>query len=422
MKKESVAVILVSNGPGELTTWVKPVTKALKKTIQKFPTKHAIEYSVKLVLVPCPNATGMESQVAKEWGQFEFISPAKDFWRLLINPYKFSNWPKKGLVIFLGGDQFWSTLLAKRLGYLNITYAEWIARWPQWSHSIAAMNNKVKDKLPKKFRKKCYVIGDLMADIQQNINTPNEMEGQQWIALLPGSKKAKLSVGIPFLLEVTDLISQQNQDINFVIPMAPTTSIKEYLYFQSEKNPISKHYKSKIKRIYKSKNSLFDYVIETTHNTQIKVTLKHPSYKVLHNCDLAITTVGANTAELAAINLPMIVMLPTQHLKVMNAWDGILGILSKIPLVNTIQNLIIQYWYLKTKKYFAWPNIKANSLIVPERIGKIYPIDIAREALHIIKNRTYLEDQRRNLSTQRGSKGASEKLAKLIFKCIEEFQ
>ena len=31
MKKKSVAVVIVSNGPGELTTWVNPVVDELNK-------------------------------------------------------------------------------------------------------------------------------------------------------------------------------------------------------------------------------------------------------------------------------------------------------------------------------------------------------------------------------------------------------
>ena len=31
MKKKSVAVVIVSNGPGELTTWVNPVVNELNK-------------------------------------------------------------------------------------------------------------------------------------------------------------------------------------------------------------------------------------------------------------------------------------------------------------------------------------------------------------------------------------------------------
>ena len=128
MKKKSVAVVIVSNGPGELTTWVNPLVDELNK-IKKSQYDHdKLDFTLRLVLVPCPNATGKEFSVANSWNKFEVITKSKNFWKLVTMPHSFANWPKKGVVIFLGGDQFWSILLAKRLGYLNITYAEWVSR------------------------------------------------------------------------------------------------------------------------------------------------------------------------------------------------------------------------------------------------------------------------------------------------------
>ena len=147
---------------------------------------------------------------------------------------------------------------------------------------------------------------------------------------------------------------------------------------------------------------------------------KDPCYEVIKKCDLAITTVGANTAELAALTLPMIVVLPTQHLNVMNAWDGIFGIVGKIPFINKFFTFIIKNWYLKKKKFFSWPNIKSNKLIIPERIGNISPKQIANEALFLIKNPKYLKEQKYYLSKQRGECGAVEKLAYIIFNLIKE--
>ena len=131
MKKKPVAVVIVSNGPGELSTWVRPVVDALNKINESLINNDKLSFTLRLVLVPCPNATGNEFTLAKSWNKFELITKSNNFWKLLIKPFSFANWPKKGIVIFLGGDQIWSILLAKRLGYINITYAEWIARWPQ---------------------------------------------------------------------------------------------------------------------------------------------------------------------------------------------------------------------------------------------------------------------------------------------------
>ncbi len=419
MKKKSIAVVIISNGPGELSTWVKPVVDNLNKINNSYKKNNRLNFHINLVLVPCPNATGTEYKVAKSWNTFELITKANNFWNLLIRPNNYAKWPQQGIVIFLGGDQFWSVLLAKRLGYINITYAEWISRWPRWNNIIAAMNLKVSKSIPKRYRYKCKVIGDLMADIPNKKEVSLNLEGGKWIALLPGSKKAKLSVGIPYFLEMADHLYNKNKNINLVIPIAPTTNTSEYLFFQSNKNPIAKHYSSKIKKIKPIKNSIFDYVIETSNNSKIYLINKHPCYELLKKCDLAITTVGANTAELAALALPMIVILPTQHLNVMNAWDGIFGIIGKISFINKFFTFIIKNWYLKKKKFFAWPNIKANKLIIPERIGNISPKQIANEALFLINNKQYLKDQKVYLSKQRGKTGAVKKLAYIIFNSIK---
>ena len=420
MKKKSIAVLIITNGPGELSTWVKPVVDNLNKINNSSEKHNRLNFSINLILVPCPNSTGKEYKVAKSWNKFELITKAEDFWKLLIRPYKYAKWPQKGIVLFLGGDQFWSVLLAKRLGYINITYAEWISRWPRWSNTIAAMNMKVKKSIPQKYRYKCKVIGDLMADITLNKEISLNLEERKFIALLPGSKKAKLSIGVPYFLEIADHINNKNRNINLIIPIAPTTSPEEYLFFQSSKNPIAKYYSSKIKQIKPIKNSIFNYIIETSNNTKIFLINKNPCYEVLKKCDLAITTVGANTAELAALSLPMIVVLPTQHLNVMNSWDGIFGITGKISFINKLFTFIIKNWYLKKKKFFAWPNIKANKLIIPERIGNISPKQIANEALFLIKNKKYLKKQKEYLSKQRGQTGAAKKLAYIIFDSIKK--
>ena len=419
ISNDSAAVVIVSNGPGELSTWVKPVLDYLVEQNHKCINSNLPKYKLVLTLVPCPHATGQEFSVANDWQIFDLIIPAKRFLKLLLKPSSFGNWPKKGVVVFLGGDQFWNILLAKRLGYQSITYAEWIARWPRWNLHIAAMNEEVRNKLPKKFKKKCQVIGDLMADINNNLSPINEISNGKWIAILPGSKKAKLSIGIPFFLEVADNISENGDDVNLMIPIAPTTEIKDFLYFQSDKNPITKYYSSKIKSITKIENSIFDFVLETCKNTKIFILNQNSNHNILSQCKLALTTVGANTAELAAINLPMIVVLPTQHLSAMNAWDGIFGIIGKVSLLNRIQTFLIKKYYFKNKKFLAWPNIKAKKQIIPERIGIITPKEISDEVIYLLNENTILLEQKVNLLKIRGKKGAIKKLSNMILNTIK---
>ena len=87
----------------------------------------------------------------------------------------------------------------------------------------------------------------------------------------------------------------------------------------------------------------------------------------------------------------MLVVLPTQHLNMMNAWDGIFGVIGKISFINRFLTFIIKYFYFKKKKFFSWPNIKAKKMIVPERIGNISPRKVAKEVLFLIKNKDQLK-------------------------------
>ena len=103
----------------------------------------------------------------------------------------------------------------------------------------------------------------------------------------------------------------------------------------------------------------------------------------------------------------------------MNAWDGIYGIVGKINFINKLFTFIIKNWYLKRKKFFAWPNIKANKLIIPERIGNFSPKQIANEALFLIKNKKYLKEQKEYLLKQRGETGAIQKLSYIILNSIK---
>ena len=84
MKKKSVAVVIISNGPGELATWVSPVVDELNKINQSLCDENKLDFTLRLILVPCPNATGKEFLVANSWNKFELITKPKSFWKLLI--------------------------------------------------------------------------------------------------------------------------------------------------------------------------------------------------------------------------------------------------------------------------------------------------------------------------------------------------
>ena len=408
MDPAPVSIVLVSNGPGELSTWVRPLALRLHRSMPLRPAVAGAACSLQLVLVPCPNGTGREHHAARAWGLFERIVPARQFWGLLLRPRRFGPWSRQGVVVFLGGDQFWTVLLSARLGYRHLTYAEWVARWPRWNDRIAAMGPLAAGGLAPRWAERCTVVGDLMADLSESARSDASLPEGEWVALLPGSKRAKLRVGVPFLLETADRLAALRPGCRFLLPLAPTTSVEDLLAQAGEANPIARTYRAGVPRL------LGPDLLETPAGTRLRLVREHPAHSALSQCALALTTVGANTAELAALGVSMLVLVPTQHLHVMQAWDGLAGLVGRLPLLRWLFGVLLTAWRLRHRGFLASPNIAAGRMLVPERVGAITPESIAAEAADWLAAPDRLEGMRADLRSLRGQPGAVASLAALV--------
>ncbi|MCP9801385.1 glycosyl transferase [Synechococcus sp. RedBA-s] len=410
----TAAIVLVCNGPGELTTWVRPLAQRLHRQLELQPVVPGAARSLELVLVPCPNATGSEARVARDLGLFSRIVPARRFWDLLLWPGRHGPWPAQGVVVFLGGDQFWTVLLSARLGYRHLTYAEWVARWPRWNDRIAAMGPQAATRLQARWRQRCTVVGDLMADLSEEARAVAPLPEGEWVALLPGSKRAKLLVGVPFLLDTADRLARLRPGCRFLLPVAPTTSVNDLLAYGGRGNPIQRHYGAQPPRLLEPEPGTGQRWLISGAGTPILLFEQHPAHGALSQCALALTTVGANTAELGALGVPMIVLVPTQHLQVMQAWDGWLGLLARLPLLRWLLGLALTAWRMRQRGFLAWPNISAGRAVVPERVGAITPAEIAAEANEWLAHPERLQGQRDDLRSLRGQPGAVAALAAMV--------
>ena len=410
--KGSAAIVLVSNGPGELITWVRPLALQLHAALPLQPVQASARQRLDLVLVPCPNGTGREHHVARAWQLFARIVPARRFWWLLLWPRRFGPWPRRGVVVFLGGDQFWTVLLAARLGYRHLTYAEWVARWPGFNDRIAAMAPAVIEQLAPRWRSRCRVVGDLTADLSAiQPQREQQLGAGEWLALLPGSKGSKLRVGMPFFCAVADRLAQLRPSCRCVIPLAPTLTPADLLAHLDPHSPIGRHYGALPARLHQGEEGL---ELLTAAGTPIRLVTAHPAHEALTQCQLALTTVGANTAELAALGVPMLVVVPTHHLEVMEAWDGLIGLLARSPGPGRRLGKAFTAWQLRRHRFLALPNISAGRAVVPERVGLVTPAQIAEEAADWLAHPSRLAGLRDDLRSLRGQPGAVAALAAMV--------
>ena len=408
-------ILILSNGPGEITTWVLPVVREIQANLAIKKVR------VSLVLSPCPNATGDEHKTALQWDGIDRVQSAQHFFPFLLWGKTVDNWDwaTRGLVLFLGGDQFFPVIIARRLGYKSLVYAEWDARWYRYIDHFAVTNQSVIDKVPPQFHSKFTVVGDLMMDVSPtNEGEKNQNNSPFTVGLLPGSKSSKLTQGVPFFSAIALYLHTKNPHINFIIPVAPTIT-PEILasYGKLKHNPLAEIFGKFTTKLIKKNNK---HYLQIGENLTIELITKFPCYEQLKQSDICLTTVGANTAQLGSMGVPMIILLPIYQLDAMKSWDGLPGLLVNLPLIGSqlaklINWIVIQYT-IKNKKLYGWPNIIAKKEIVPEYIGYLEVEDIGNKVLNYLENPAKLEKIKQDLSQFMGAGNASKKIVQIINK------
>jgi lipid-A-disaccharide synthase len=404
---QPVDILILSNGPGEITTWVRPVVKSLRQLLGDNPA----EVRISVMLSPCPHATGKEAAIAASYPEVDRVQSSEHFMNFLIwgKMAKSWDWREKGVVLFLGGDQIFPLIIGKRLKYRTVIYAEWEARWYGQIDAFAVMNESVREKVPVSYREKMIVSGDLMADVQQINSSIHQTESL--VGILPGSKAGKLAQGVPLCLAIAEKIHQKRPQTRFILPVAPTLDLETLASFGDPAvNSLVKKMGGVSGQLIPGKEPM----IQTSGRLRIELVTKFPAQEIMSQFTLALTTVGANTAELGALAVPMIVLLPTQQLDAMRSWDGLPGVLARLPLVGTVFAKIINGWMIKQKRLYAWPNIWAKSEIVPELVGELQPKDVANRVLDWLDHPEKLAQIRDRLKQVRGKPGAADAIAQLV--------
>ncbi|PZV14355.1 MAG: lipid-A-disaccharide synthase [Pseudanabaena sp.] len=414
-KDISTDILILSNAPGELTTWVFPFLKALEIAQRSQPDLTSTQKTrISVVLSPCQNASGKEAQLVQSFPNVNRVLPQDQFFDFLLwGKTPNWEWAKQGIVIFLGGDQFFAVAIAKRLGYKTLIYAEWEARWYRWADLFAVRNQAIIDKIPSKFRAKATMIGDLMVDQvgqdELSISVPAKR-----ICFMPGSKGHKLQVGVPIVVAIADILKQKRPDLELAIVLAPTTTPETLAKYAQTSFPTADSDGATA--------DIFDGNLVTAKGTVIKIYREFPAHKLIKSCQLCITTVGANTAELAALNQPMLVLLPTNFVETKVGWDGLLGLLASAPLLGKFLSVLINAVLIsqiqKKGQLLSWPNIWAGEEIVPEHLGLLMPTQVVTEILFYLDHPDELAKMRDRLKAVCGEAGAASKLAAIVINAI----
>jgi len=69
-------VFIVTNSPGELVGWVRPVVRSLKKKASRI--------KIVVVIIPCQYASGMEKEIAESFPEVDYVMSKGEYFKYLF--------------------------------------------------------------------------------------------------------------------------------------------------------------------------------------------------------------------------------------------------------------------------------------------------------------------------------------------------
>lgn len=370
-------IVLIANSPGELTALASPMAKKFKKLLEAG--------RIILILPPCQYSSGNEVDFAQKNIPADLILSKEEYKKWILGAPVKDNFAfsEKGVVLFLGGDLLHAVLTAKKLKYK--AYAYLAGKHVSWISSFEKFFVPDKEifagKIPEE---KLIECGDLMSEPLFTIS--KEAAREKWhiapekkvIAMMPGSRLWEINHLLPIYEKIGEKIKKEDSNINLMLIISPFTSMKDI-------EKIKEHH-------------IFDVFAY---------------FDSITAADLVITIPGTNTAQIAAIPLPMLVLFPLDRPEVIPL-EGIAHYITSIPYLGIAIKRFIAKIIDKKTKYFALPNIKADQEIVPEIRGKIDSKEVSDKILKMVKNEDYLKKTADFLRFVMKNRKASDKIAETI--------
>ena len=355
-------VTILTNGPGELWGWVRPVASELRRR----------GHTISLWLLPCPFSSGLEREAASLLGVDK-----------LEGPFSFSvTWREisrenTDAVIQLGGDVSFGARMSKSSHAPLTVYS--------YRHSKPIPNAKLLTAYPQQVNmSEVTAIGDLVKDAVSMDITPSAVNSWDWyrddasprILFLPGSRPKIRSAVISWLCELRDNVTR-------LIPNARFRSLFPQFMPEDEM------------RIWR-KEGLNP--------------IKAGAGSAMREADYAITQPGTNNFEMMHSGLPGMVVVPEKFLAYIPV-SGIAGFFTGLPVFgNIIRRKALMHTVRKWDGYISLPNRTFRRDILTELWGNITPSMIAEKVRADIFDSEKLSAQRRELLEFSGKSGAASRL------------
>ncbi|MDJ1008429.1 MAG: hypothetical protein QNJ13_11450 [Paracoccaceae bacterium] len=392
-------VIITVNGPGEISAWLTPLSRAIKAA--------SPETGVLACLMPCVFSSGAERSVVERLDSVDAVAGIAESFGLIFRkryPPGFAA-DENNLVLHLGGELVLSLLLARRLGAPAFAYIEHPA--PILKRFERVFYNGL-NKMPAKVgRRPTEPMGEMMVDsaLAKTAGSGPSAREQKTIAIVPGSRAYMAEFLLPYFAEAADRIAASRPDISFVLPTSDYIDDAWYRNFPTP--PDDRDWQASPVTYREDGAGAW---FETAKGTRIAI---RGNAEVLRRAGVAVTLPGTNTGELAASGIPMVTVLPTYRYCAEGVpLPGLAGHVAHIPIVGREIKVFAAGLALKKSRLLSIPSRRMGRRIAPELIGRDLHDAICREVIALV------DDEARATATAvreaMGPAGAADRLAAAV--------
>lgn len=363
-------LLIVSSGPGEVSTWAVPMARAAAA----WAAARGQPLALSLILPPCQFASGQEAAFARRQGVFATVLGPRDCLAVVTGLRRLAL-AGPGCVLHLGGDLWYSSTLARRAGVPAFAYVETslIRRRAGRFARIFVASQDLADRLTDEgvSRGQVLAVGDLRVDAlaraRPGVRAPQT--GAR-VALFPGSRRWLVEGFLPFLLQVADAMRQRRPDVDFSLVVSPF---------------LPRHTLAAVLRAHRRDLDRLEITVADGDDLGAAA-----------GTDLAITLPGTNTVQLAVLGIPMLVALPLNRPERIRT-EGLSEWIARVPGLGRAIKGVMAWSFLRHRHVVAWPNRHAGRMVVPEMVGRLDPTSVAGRALALLDDRGALDGMAREL-------------------------
>lgn len=386
-------IVVTANGPGEVAALVRPFVHALKSLTS--------DVTVTAALVPCVYATGHEAAVLAAQTEVDTVWQPADTLRVIRRGVGGAGREvaRPGCVVHFGGEPLLSLALARRLGCPPFAYLEKHVLWARRFRRSFLRDDGIWRVLRPA---RCTVVGNLMVDAAR-MRRPTRRPARQTppvIGIFAGSREPIVCHMLPFFLKVARYTATALPAARWLIGQADFVPLDRLAALAARLDGAP----------YEGDCAWLEAIsgrpmLRSEGGIHAEVC---PAGRLMAEADIVLTIPGTNTAELAALGVPMIVCVPSYWLA-MVPLPGLLGHVTRIPLVGPTAKHAAVYVYGRGLRYLAIPNRLRRRYVVPELKGRITARQVADCLVTMLgTSTTALEAELRSIM---GPPGAADRLA-----------